>query len=66
MKIEIKNFFHFFWREKTPENKGGGLPVFLLGKFIAPIPTMGKNVKLTETVAIAVTKHPAKFGNKKL
>jgi len=29
MKIEIKNFFRFFWREKTPENKGG-LPVFLL------------------------------------
>jgi len=29
MKIEIKNFFHFFLRENTPENKGG-LPVFLL------------------------------------
>jgi len=29
MKIEIKKIFHFFWREKTPENKGG-LPVFLL------------------------------------
>jgi len=41
MKIEIKSFFHFLWREKTPENKGG-LPVFLLLKFIAPIPTMGK------------------------
>jgi len=29
MKIDIKSFFHFFWREKTPENKGG-FPVFLL------------------------------------
>jgi len=26
----------------------------------------GKNVKITETIAIAVTKHPAKFGIKKL
>jgi len=26
----------------------------------------GKNVKIIETVAIAVTKHPAKFGIKKL
>jgi len=25
-----------------------------------------KNVKITETVAMAVTKHPAKFGIKKL
>jgi len=25
-----------------------------------------KNAKITETVAIAVTKHPAKFGIKKL
>jgi len=41
MKIEIKIFFHFFWRDKTPENKGG-LPVLLLCKFIAPIPTMEK------------------------
>jgi len=41
MKIEIKTFFHFFWRGKTPENKSG-LPVFLLRKFIAPNPTMGK------------------------
>jgi len=23
MKIEIKKFFHFVWREKTPKNKGG-------------------------------------------
>jgi len=29
MKIEIKKLFHFFWREKTPENKGK-LPVFQL------------------------------------
>ena len=32
------------WREKTPENKGG-LPVLLIWKFIAPIPTMGKKEK---------------------
>jgi len=25
----------------------------------------GKNVKITQTIAIAVTKHPAKFGIKK-
>jgi len=24
-----KKFFHFFWREKNPDNKGG-LPVFFL------------------------------------
>jgi len=29
MKMKIKKDFHFFGREKTPENKGG-LPVFLL------------------------------------
>jgi len=29
VKIEIKKIFHFFWKEKSPENKGG-LPVFLL------------------------------------
>jgi len=29
MKIEIKKIFHFFWKEKTLENKSG-LPVFLL------------------------------------
>jgi len=63
MKIEIKKFFRFYWREKTPENKGG-LPVFFYFEFVAPIPTMEKNVKLAETVAIAVTKHPAKFGIK--
>ena len=62
MKIEIKIFFHFFWREKTPENKCG-LPVFFTycGYF-----NNGKNVKITKTVAIAVTKHPAKFGIEKL
>jgi len=27
MKMEIKIFFHLFWREKRPENKGE-LPVF--------------------------------------
>jgi len=27
MKMEIQNFFHLFWREKIPENKGE-LPVF--------------------------------------
>jgi len=41
MTIETKKFFQFFWKEKTPENKGE-LPVFLLIKFIAAIPTMGK------------------------
>jgi len=29
MKIEIKKFFHFVWRDKTPENKSG-LTDFLL------------------------------------
>jgi len=42
MKIEIKVFFPLrLERKKTPENKSG-LPIFLLWKFIAPIPTLGK------------------------
>jgi len=41
MEIEIKKFFHFFWRERTPWDKSG-LSVYWLWKFIAPIPTMGK------------------------
>jgi len=61
MKMKIKKDFHFFGREKTPENKGG-LPVFLLCAYS----NNEKNVKITETVAIAVTKHPTKFGIKKL
>jgi len=65
MKIEIKKFFRFFWREKTSENKGG-LPVFFTLKFYCAYYNNGKNVKITETFAIAVTKHPAKFRIKKL
>jgi len=49
---------------KNTRKQGWWIACFFTRK--APIPTMGKNVKLTETVAIAVTKHPAKFGNKKL
>jgi len=41
MTIEIKKIFTSFGEKKTPENKGG-LPVFLLWKFIAPIPRIGK------------------------
>ena len=55
MKIEIKKFFHFFWKEKTPENKGG-LPVFFTLKVYCAYSNNGKNVKITKTVAIAATK----------
>jgi len=53
-----------FWREKIPENKGE-LPVFNLKVYCA-CSNNGKNVNITEMVAIAVAKHPAKFGIKKL
>jgi len=59
VKIEIKKFFHLFWREKTPENKGG--TCFFHLKVYCTYSNNGKNAKITETVAIAVTKHPAKF-----
>jgi len=50
---------------KIPENKGG-LPVFFTLKVYCAYSNNGKKVKITKTVAIAVTKHPAKFGIKKL
>ena len=65
MKSEINIFLHFFWREKTPENKGE-LTVFFNLKVNCAYSINGKNVKITKTVAIDVTKHPAKFGIKKL
>ena len=63
MKIEIKKFFRFFWREKTSENKSG-LPVFFTLKVYCAYSNHGKNVKITKTVVIATTKHPANFGIK--
>jgi len=57
MKIEIKKIFHFFWRQKTPE--------FTL-KVCWAYSNNRKNVQITETVAISVRKHPAKFGIKNL
>jgi len=59
MKIEIKTFFHFFWREKN--RKQGWIACFFTLKDHCAYSNNGKNVKITGTVTIAVTKHPSKF-----
>jgi len=46
--------------------KQGWIVRFVTLKMYCAYSNNGKNVKITETVAIAVTKHPAKFGIKKL
>jgi len=41
--------------------KQGWIVCFLTLKIYCAYFSNGKNVKITETVAVAVTKHPAKF-----
>jgi len=57
--MNIKELFHFFERKNTL--KQGWIGCFLTLKVYCAYSNNGKNVKITETVAIAVTKHPAKF-----
>jgi len=54
-----------FWRENNTR-KQGWIACFFTLKVYCAYSNNGKNVKITETVAIAVTKHPAKFGIEKL
>ena len=64
MKIEIKKLSNSFGEKKHPKTRVNCLFFFTLKVYCA-YTNNGKNVKITETVAIAVTKHPAKFGIKK-
>jgi len=52
--------------ERKNTRKQGWIPCFFTLKVYRAYSNNGKNVKITEAVAIAVTKHPAKFGIKKL
>jgi len=65
MKIKIKNFFHFFLERNNTQKKMWIACFFTLKAYCA-YSNNGKNVKITKTVATVVTKHPAKFGIKKL
>jgi len=47
--------------ERNNTRKQGWIDCFLTLKVYCAYSNNGKNVKTTETVAIAVTKHPAKF-----
>jgi len=64
MKMEIKFFSTCFGEKKYPKTRVNCL--FFTLKVYCACSNNGKNVKITETVAIAVAKHPAKFGIKKL
>jgi len=64
MKIEIKKFSSSFGEKNT--RKQGWIACFFTLKVYCAYSNNEKNVKITETVAIAVTKHLAKFGIKKL
>jgi len=64
MKIEKKLFLLVLERKHT--QKQGWIACFFILKVFCAYSDNGKNVKITETVAIAVTKHPAKFRIKKL
>jgi len=52
--------------ERKSTLKQGWIVCFFTLKIYCANSNIGKNVKITEMVAIAVTKHPAKFGIKKL
>jgi len=52
--------------ERKNTRKQGGIACFFNLKVHCAYSNNGKNAKITKTVAIAVTKHPAKFGIKKL
>jgi len=47
--------------ERKNTLKQGWIGCFLTMKVYCTYSNNGKNVKITETVAVAVTKHPAKF-----
>jgi len=64
MKTEIKKFSTSFGEKKHPKTRVDCL--FFTLKVYCAYSNHGRNVKTTETVAIAVTKHYAKFGIKKL
>jgi len=51
--------------ERKNTQKQEWIACFFTLKVYCAYSNNGKNVKITETVAIAVTKHPAKFGIKK-
>ena len=59
MKIETKYFSTFLERKNTRNQ--GWIACFFTLKVYCAYSNNGKNVTITETVAIAVTKHPAKF-----
>jgi len=48
--------------ERKNTRKLGWIACFFTLKVYCAYSNNGKNVKITETVAIAVAKHPAKFG----
>jgi len=52
--------------ERKNTGKQGWIACFFTLKVYCAYSNNGKNVKITKTVAIAVTKHPATFGIKKL
>jgi len=52
--------------ERKNTRKQGWIACFFNFKVYHAYSNNGKNVKITEIVAIAVTKHPAKFGIKKV
>jgi len=52
--------------ERKSTRKQGWIACFFTLKVYCADSNNGKNVKITETVATAVTKHPAKFGIEKL
>jgi len=52
--------------ERKNTLKQGRIACFFTLKVYSAYSNNGKNLKITETVAIAVTNHPAKFWSKKL
>jgi len=58
-KSKLNNFSTSFGEKNTPKQAWIGF--FLILKVYCAYSNNGKNVKITETVAIAVTKHRAKF-----
>ena len=60
-----KNIFPLVLERKNTR-KQGWIDCFFTLKVYCAYSNNGKNVKIIETVAIAVTKHPAKFGIKKI
>jgi len=64
MKNELKKCSTSFGEKNT--RKQEWIACFFNLKVYCAYSNNGKNAKITETVATAVTKHPAKFGIKKL